>query len=430
MAPKLVFLVDDILPSGRIITVTDRLRDQSFNFQPNIYQRVNNLYAKYCGNLIQFMPARDFNAPEPGVKYMYFVPMNDWHWTMQQVFFMIEKDIQRKFVEHNVPIFFCQDIEMYPNMQFQFMANYFGLLELFKNAHSFPEINIVISVCALLEKNQEETLNRHFKDRIKLVVSPLQVPWTRDMVLERYASVNTEFDPRAIFKEYLTSTKQKTYMCLNRDPKFSRIMMLHSLRAHGLLEYGFVSNQFPTHYQIQFNHTDNLYFELLQRDIEKGMIPHMQVDVLPREVVEGAPNEGGTTNIIPLEHMNASCFDLVQETTTRYEDKDVVDQGVITDKIVRSLMFGRPFVVNGGPRVLEIIHKFGFKSCPYLFDERYDSESDFFKRMQMVLLQVSRWKDNTKGFMNVVRQEAANLEHNVDRVMNFPVEEMIIKSLE
>jgi hypothetical protein len=50
--------------------------------------------------------------------------------------------------------------------------------------------------------------------------------------------------------------------------------------------------------------------------------------------------------------------------------------------------------------------------------------------MQMVISQVSRWKDNTKGFMNVVRQEAANLEHNVDHVMNFPVEEMIIKSLE
>lgn len=427
---KLVFLVDDILPSGRIITVTDRLRDQSFNFQPNIYQRVNDLYAKYCGNLIKFMPARDFTAPEPGVKYMYFVPMNDWHWTLQQVFFMIEKDIQRKFAEHRVPIFFCQDIEMYPNVNFNFMANYLGFVELFKHAHSFPEIDIVISMCALLEKNQEEALNKHFNGRIKLVVSPLQVPWTRDMVLQRYASQNSEFDPHVVFKEYLTSSKQKTYMCLNRDPKFSRIIMLHSLRAYGLLDHGYVSNQFPTRIQVEFNDTNNLYFNLLQRDIQNGMIPHMQVDALSREVVEGAPNEGGTTNIVPLEHMNASCFDLVNETTTRYDAPGVLDQGVITDKIVRTLMFGRPFLVNGGPRVLEIIQKFGFKSCPYLFDERYDGESDFFGRIQMVLGEVSSWRDKKEKFMNVVRREASSLEHNINHAMNFPVEEMIIKSLE
>jgi hypothetical protein len=429
MTKRLVFLVDDVLADGSIVTPTHRLRQLSPNFQPNIFDRTIDLYRKYCVDKIQFMPLREFNIPEPGVKYAYFVPVNDWHWTFQQVFFMLDRSIQNKFAEYDIPIYFSQDIEMYPNVQFSFLGNYLGILDLFKHAHSNTNVKLVIGMCALLEKNQAMAIENHFGDRLRLIATPLQVPWTRDMVIEKYAQNGAEFDPRNIFNQYMTSEKLKSYMCLNRDPKFSRIMMLHALRAYGLLEDGYVSNQFPTHMRVNFENTSSLFLNMIQRDIEVGMIPRMQVDELPAEVVCSVPNEGGTTNIIPIDQMIASCYDLVQETTTRYDVPEVVDQGVITDKIVRSLMFGKPFLVNGGPRVLEIVKGFGFNTCSYLFDESYDSESDFFMRLQKIVANVQKWQGRHEEFMRRVEQNRESLQYNIDRVMNFPLEDELIRVL-
>ena len=90
------------------------------------------------------------------------------------------------------------------------------------------------------------------------------------MVMDKYAKNGADFDPHSIFDRYMSSAKSKSYMCLNRDPKFSRIMMLHALRAYGLLEDGYVSNQFPTHYRVKFDDTDNFFLKSIERDVEAG----------------------------------------------------------------------------------------------------------------------------------------------------------------
>lgn len=426
---KLVFLVDDILPSGRIVTATDRLKEHHTNWQPNIYERVVDCYRKYCINDVTFMPLRELNGKEPGVQYAYFVPMNDWHWTMQQIFFMIDKETQKKLVDVNAFIYFCQDIEMYPNVRFPFLVEYLGIVKLFQAAHGHPDLKIGIGMCASLEQSQHQQVKHNFGDAIRLIHTPIMIPYSRDAIIEKYASQNLEFDPSAVFDEYLKSDKQRDFMCLSRDPKFSRIMFLHALRAYGLLDSGYVSNLMSTDIQVMFNNLDHEHVRNIDRDIRSGPIPRIEVDHIDEHHMINALAHNGTAGVLPFDHMRLSCYDIIQETTTRYEVSGVLDQGVVTEKTVKSLMFGRPFMINGGPGVLNVIRNMGFKTCEYMFDEDYDNSSEMLSRHSAIIANALRWRGKRKEIMRRVNANISDLIHNLERVQNFPVEAELIKAL-
>lgn len=72
-------------------------------------------------------------------------------------------------------------------------------------------------------------------------------------------------------------------------------------------------------------------------------------------------------------------FSLVVETEAELEEYHV------TEKTLKCLMLGHPFVVIGTPNYLKFLHSLGFTTYSTLFDESYDSIPELNSRMDAVI---------------------------------------------
>lgn len=72
-------------------------------------------------------------------------------------------------------------------------------------------------------------------------------------------------------------------------------------------------------------------------------------------------------------------FSIVVETEAEYNEYHV------TEKTLKCLITGHPFVVMGTPRYLEFLKNLGFMTCNHLFSENYDQIDDLEKRMNAVV---------------------------------------------
>ena len=111
----IVFIVDDIKEDGELVTAADKIRALSANWQPNLFDKNKKYYQAFTGNRIKFVPLHQIESFDPNKRYFYFIPMNDWHCTAQQYFFLLSKEVLYRFAENRVGFYFCQDFEMYPN---------------------------------------------------------------------------------------------------------------------------------------------------------------------------------------------------------------------------------------------------------------------------------------------------------------------------
>lgn len=72
----------------------------------------------------------------------------------------------------------------------------------------------------------------------------------------------------------------------------------------------------------------------------------------------------------------------------------------LTEKILRPIACGKPFICAAGPGSLEMLHRYGFKTFSELIDESYDHESDSLRRLEKivaVMQQISSWTASQKA---------------------------------
>jgi hypothetical protein len=72
-------------------------------------------------------------------------------------------------------------------------------------------------------------------------------------------------------------------------------------------------------------------------------------------------------------------FSLVVETEAELQEYH------ITEKTMKCIMLGHPFVVMGTPGYLKFLHDLGFTTYSDIFDESYDSIQDLESRMDAVI---------------------------------------------
>lgn len=77
------------------------------------------------------------------------------------------------------------------------------------------------------------------------------------------------------------------------------------------------------------------------------------------------------------------CIEVVCET-------DVLGTAWITEKTVKNLYIGKPFVVMGGPGLLEKVRSYGFKTFSPWIDESYDTITNHSDRMVAILTEIDR----------------------------------------
>ena len=128
--------------------------------------------------------------------------------------------------------------------------------------------------------------------------------------------------------------------------------------------------------------------------------------------------------------INSTAISVVLET--------VVDSSKIhlTEKILRPIACGHPFILVAGPGSLAYLRSYGFKTFDLIFDESYDQETDTVKRLEMVIstmqqvqqLTASDWKKineiaefNKQHFFSAefMNQVSTELQENLNSEIQF-----------
>ena len=116
----------------------------------------------------------------------------------------------------------------------------------------------------------------------------------------------------------------------------------------------------------------NLFLEQLQT------LDNIQIGSFKDYKVTG--DSSATYDAYDFAHSNCS---IVLET--------VYDQRIhLTEKTLRPLACGHPFMILNGPGALETIRSYGFETFQPYINESYDKELDPVKRMDMVLTEMNR----------------------------------------
>lgn len=71
-------------------------------------------------------------------------------------------------------------------------------------------------------------------------------------------------------------------------------------------------------------------------------------------------------------------------------ETDILGTSWITEKTIKNLYVGKPFVVMSGPRTLAKLHQYGFKTFSPWIDESYDLLENHHERLQAIIAEIDR----------------------------------------
>lgn len=108
----------------------------------------------------------------------------------------------------------------------------------------------------------------------------------------------------------------------------------------------------------------------------------------------------------------------------------------LTEKILRPIACGHPFVLAAGPGALAYLRRYGFQTFDSVFDESYDQETDCVKRLEKIIKTMQQIQTLTKADWEKIRgisehnrqhffsdefinQVSSELQHNLDQAIDF-----------
>lgn len=116
---------------------------------------------------------------------------------------------------------------------------------------------------------------------------------------------------------------------------------------------------------------------------------------------------------IPIRLYNRCQFNLVVES--------IIDSNVgfhLTEKTLKPIMVGMPFVLMAGPQYLEKLKSLGFRTFDTLWDEDYDKIIDFEDRVRAIIKLLHflnsefNWKNNLPQIQEIVNHNKLNFMYN------------------
>lgn len=133
---------------------------------------------------------------------------------------------------------------------------------------------------------------------------------------------------------------------------------------------------------------------------------------------------------LPIDMYNQSYFNIVVETDINY-----TDNFFLTEKTIKALLTGMPFVVVSTPNHLKNLQRLGFTTYDQLWEENYDSIVDYKDRIDNIIelcnkLEKFDWESN-KQLLYTIQLKNRNNFLNLDKVLSQEFEqfENIIKQI-
>jgi hypothetical protein len=133
---------------------------------------------------------------------------------------------------------------------------------------------------------------------------------------------------------------------------------------------------------------------------------------------------------LPINMYNQSYFNIVVETDINY-----TDNFFLTEKTIKALLTGMPFIIVSTPNFLKNLQQLGFTTYNQLWDEGYDSIVDYKDRIDSIIelcnkLENFDWESN-KNILHRIQLENRNNFFNLNQILDREFEhfENIIKQL-
>lgn len=415
MKSEIIFIVDEFDKNGMFRTIEDQYRDVCKGPSNGWYDIDKKLWSELVGNRIKFQTYSTIDTFDPNKRYFYFCPIYihglDWFKFPMQ----FDSHQYRRMIENNVAIILADDCEVLPFLKWESLKD---ILELMCDRKYYHEAKIYFFSAGKLIPNNQSFLDYYFHNSYKFLYSPL-------MIKRMQNELSKNNDYLEVSKEYHNSKKEKQFLNLNLQARFHRKTLGHALRANNLMDQGFSSYGHQEFNQYSIDHLDcsnKTFYESLKNDM-KEKIGHMFVDNID-------PNDNNRTSLtIPKDLMKRSCYDLVSETAITYDRPGTFDQIIISEKVMKSLYYGRPFMINGGPYVLNHLKELGFKTFDWLFDESYDQTESLLDRQEIIINNIKKYHNQSDKIMDLVNQNKDVLDYNHSHFVNFDLEDYYVNML-
>jgi hypothetical protein len=218
----------------------------------------------------------------------------------------------------------------------------------------------------------------------------------------------------------LHRNKEKTFLVYCRDwtpNREYRLKFLDLLVQQDLVNDCVISTQ----------HINNHSVHLLDYQVQD---PRFSVDLNRLLVIPNNNTSSSSSADYDVNDITSTSISVVLET--------VVDGTKIhlTEKILRPIACGHPFLLAAGTGALAYLRSYGFQTFDSVFDESYDQELDTVKRLELIIrtmhqiqnLNDQDWKEiqkivdyNKQHFFSetFIKQVSEELTHNLNQAIEF-----------
>ena len=311
----------------------------------------------------------------------------------------LRPDLVEKVIEGKAKIVFTQLTEGYFGIN---KLEYRWICDLVKK-YGFNKKQVVLLTSNLVikEKYNEFVENDHIIDNYTVIpYSYFQHNlWFYNtgkfLKEESKKRIRIEFE-KSIYKNSKTN-KNKHFLCFNRIPKSHRLLIFAELMTNKKFE-----NKFITSLGTNIVNTPvDFYNSILEsvkdgykHDRKKLLDFYSNYDTSVPYVYDESDLENNKAEVINLNAQRDTFVNIITESLT--ENYSIF----FSEKTYKPIFCAQPFIIVGNPFSLKKLKEDGFQTFSKWWDESYDNEVDFTKRMGMIIdlmEEISTW-DEEKCF--------------------------------
>jgi len=248
-----------------------------------------------------------------------------------------------------------------------------------------------------------------------------------------YHLYNSYFDnvwPKHVEFDYNQTLREKKFFCPNRQERLHRILAVDHFIKKDFVKHSYISCPFvELQYAISnkdllednfgtkitdlsYNRKYKSIDELLQYNFSENQISRFQ-NSLPL-YLEGEENKHLSARNLPdiSSYFKQSYWSIVTERDFFKSDQY---EG-FTEKTVKCILFGHPFIIIGLPNTLSYLRKLGFMTFGRFIDESYDNIQDDDKRLCAAFEQIDNLAALNYNDLQLQRKKMIPiLKHNYKR---------------
>ena len=154
-------------------------------------------------------------------------------------------------------------------------------------------------------------------------------------------------------------------------------------------------------------------------DIITSVSKTLDVSDITKIAGYGFENKGIYLNSY-LSIVSESMFFQRKENTDTFVD---FPTGYLSEKIWKPIGHSQSFILAGPAKSLEYLRNMGYKTFHPYIDESYDMETDDFKRLELINLEIEKFANKTKDekdqFLNDVKDI---IKYNQDLFLNYSID--------